>query len=211
PAQPRLLPGPWQLNAAIFFLCVLPTVALYAVDLHLGFFRIDDPQYVVGNAWIQGVTWEHFRQILSNPYYLNYSPVHLFSYMLDHAIAGLNAYAFHLSSNLWAGIVTGFVYLVALALTQHRLTAIAAAVLFVVHPVHVEAVAWISTRKDLVAAAFVLPSFLAYLKYRQRGAIAWYLASLLLFLFALLGKLSVVAFPAVLLSLDLFIKKRPLS
>ena len=74
--------------------------------------------------------------------------------MLDHAIAGLNAYAFHLSSNLWAGIVAGFVYLVALALTQHRLTAIAAAVLFVVHPVHVEAVAWISNRKDLVAAAF---------------------------------------------------------
>src|SRR5262249_16796411 len=95
--------------------------------------------------------------------------------------------------------------------TQHRLTAIAAGLLFVVHPVHVEAVAWISSRKDLVAAAFVLPGFLAYLKYRQRGAIVWYLASLLLFLFALLGKLSVVAFPAVLLSFDLFIRKRRLS
>jgi len=88
--------------------------------------------------------------------------------MLDHAIAGLNAYAFHLSNRLWTGIVAGFVYLVALALTKHRLTAIAAAVLFVVHPVHVEAVAWISNRKDLVAAAFLLPGFLTYLKYRQR-------------------------------------------
>ena len=211
PAQSRLLPGPWQLNAAIFFLCVLATVALYAGDLHLGFFRIDDSQYVVGNASIQGVTWEHIRQILSRPYYLNYSPLHLFSYMLDHAITGLNAYAFHLSSNLWAGIVAGFVYLVALALTQHRLTASAAALLFVVHPAHVEAVAWISSRKDLVAAAFLLPGFLVYLKYRQRGAIAWYLTSLLLFLFALLGKLSVAAFPAVLLSFDLFIEKRPFS
>ena len=200
-----VMPGPWQLNTAIVFLCVAAPVALYAGDLHLGFFRIDDPQYVVGNAWIQGVTWEHTRQILSSPYYLNYSPLHLFSYMLYHTIAGLKAYAFHLSSNLWAGIVAGFVYLVALALTQHRLTAIAAAVLFVVHPVHVEAVAWISSRKDLVAAAFLLPGFLAYLKYRQRSAIGWYLASLLLFVFALLGKLSVVAFPAVLLSLDLFI------
>jgi len=205
-----VLPGPWQLNTAIVFLCVLATAALYAGDLHLGFFRIDDPQYIIGNAWIQGVTWEHIRQILLSPYYLNYSPLHLFSYMLDHAIAGVNAYAFHLSSNLWAGIVAGFVYLVALALTQHRLAAIAAAVLFVVHPVHVEAVAWISSRKDLVAAAFVLPGFLAYLKYRQHRAIAWYLASLLLFLFALLGKLSVAAFPAVLLSLDLFVEKRPL-
>ena len=210
PAQSRLLPGPWQLNTGIVCLCVVATAALYAGDLHLGFFRIDDLQYVVGNAWIQGVTREHIRQILSSPYYLNYSPLHLFSYMLDHAIAGLNAYAFHLSSNLWAGIVAGFVYIVALALTQHRLTAIAAGLLFVVHPVHVEAVAWISSRKDLAAAAFLLLSFLAYLTYRQRGGLAWYLISQLLLLLALLGKLSVVAFPAVLLSVDLFIEKRPL-
>jgi hypothetical protein len=208
--QCSVLPGPWQLNTAIVFLCVLATAALYAGDLHLGFFRIDDPQYVVANAWIQGATWEHISQILSNPFYLNYSPLHLFSYMLDYAIGGLNAYTFRLSSNLWAGVVAGSVYLVALALTQHRLTAIAAALLFIFHPVHVESVAWISSRKDLVAAAFLLPSFLAYLKYRDGGAITWYVVSLLLFLFALLGKLSAVAFPAVLLSVDLFIEKRPL-
>ena len=210
-AYSSVLPGPWQLNTAIIFLCVLATAVLYAGDLRLGFFRIDDLQYVAGNAWIQGITWDRIRQILSNSYYLNYSPLHLFSYMVDHAMAGLNAYAFHLSNNLWAGIVAGLVYFVALALTQNRLTAVAAAVLFVVHPVHVEAVAWISNRKDLVAAAFVLPGLLAYLKYRQRGAITWYLVSLLLFLLALLGKLSVVALPAVLLSFDLFIEKRPFS
>jgi protein O-mannosyl-transferase len=210
-AYSPILPGPWQLNFGIVCLCVLATAGLYAGDLHLGFFRIDDPQYVVSNPLIRGVTWEHITQILSNPYYLNYSPLHLFSYMLDHTIAGLTAYAFHLSSNLWAGIVSGFVYLVALALTQQRLTAIAAALLFIVHPAHVEAVAWISSRKDLVAAAFVLPSVLAYLKYRQRRAIGWYLISLLLFLCALLGKLSVVTFAAVLLSFDLLIEKRQLS
>ena len=63
----------------------------------------------------------------------------------------------------------------------------------------------------MVAVAFVLPGFLVYLKYRQRGGVVWYLASLLLFLLALLGKLSVVAFPAVLLSFDLFVEKRGLS
>lgn len=211
PGHCSVLPGPWQFNTAIAVLCILATAIVYAGDLRLGFFRIDDPQYIVGNPFIQGVTWQHIRKILSTPYYLNYSPLHLLSYMLDHAIAGLNAYAFHLSSNLWAGVVAGLVYLVALALTHHRLTAVAAATLFIVHPVHVEAVAWISSRKDLVAAAFVLPAFLAYLKYRQRGATAWYLASLLLFVLALLGKLSVVAFPFVLLSFDLFIERRSFS
>jgi tetratricopeptide (TPR) repeat protein len=198
-------------NSGIVLLCIVATAVLYAGDLHLGFFRIDDPQYVVTNPWIQGITLKNLAQTLSNPYYLNYSPLHLLSYTLDHAVAGLNAYAFHLSSNLWAGVVAGFVYLVALALTQRRPVAVVAALLFIVHPTHVEAVAWISNRKDLVAAAFVLPCFMAYLKYRQRGAITWYLVSLLLFLFALLGKLSVAAFPAVLLVVDLAIEKRPIT
>jgi len=75
----------------------------------------------------------------------------------------------------------------------------------------VEAVAWISSRKDLVAAAFVLPCAVAYLKYRQCGALRWYILSLFFFLFALLGKLSVAAFPAVLVVTDLVLEKRPLS
>lgn len=208
PAHFSVAPGSWQLNSGIVLLCIVATAVLYAGDLRLGFFRIDDQQYVVGNPWIQGVTWKHLAQILSSPYYLNYSPIHLLSYALDYAVAGLSAYAFHLSSNLWAGVVAGFVYLVALALTQQRITAVIAAFLFVVHPAHVEAVAWISSRKDLVAAAFVLPCVLAYLKYRQRGAIGWYILSLLLFLCALLGKLSVAAFPAVLVVFDLVLEKR---
>jgi hypothetical protein len=210
PPYLSVVTGSWQLNSGIVLLCIAATAVLYAGDLHLGFFRIDDPQYVVSNPWIQGLTWKHLVQISSSPYYLNYSPLHLLSYALDYAVGGLDAYAFHLSSNLWAGVVAGFVYLVALALTQQRITAVVAALLFVVHPAHVEAVAWISSRKDLVAAAFVLPCLLAYLRYRQRGTIGWYIVSVLLFLFALLGKLSVAAFPAVLVVLDLVLEKRPL-
>jgi hypothetical protein len=206
-----VVPGSWQRNSGIVLLCIIATAVLYAGDLHLGFFRIDDQQYVVSNPWIQGITWKNLSQILSNPYYLNYSPLHLLSYVLDDAAGGLNPYVFHLSSNLWAGVVAGLVYLVALALTRQLITAVVAALLFIVHPAHVEAVAWISNRKDLVAAAFVLPCVLAYLKYRQRGSIGWYIVSLLLFLFALLGKLSVAAFPAVLLVIDLAREKRPLT
>ena len=207
-----ILPGPWQINVLAFFLLTVATVWLYAGDLRLGFFKVDDPSYVVNDPWIQGVSIDHLRHILGSPYYTNYSPLHLLSYMLDYALAGVNPFAFHFSSNLWAGVVAGFVFLVALALTGRRLAALAAAVLFIVHPAHVEAVAWISSRKDLVGAAFVLPSLLAYLRYRQGGvaALRWYVASLLLFLCALAGKLSVATFPAVFLALDLFVEKRPL-
>ena len=208
-----LLPGKWQINAGIFLLFVIATVIFYSGDLHLGFFAVDDPQYVVNDPWIKGMNGKNLNFILNNPYFANYSPLHLFSYMIDYSFAGLDAHAFHLSSNLWAGVVAGFVFLVALALTSNRIIAIASAVLFVVHPSHVEAVAWISSRKDLVAVAFALPSLLAYLYYRRSDSKKWlwYLLSLILFLFAIAGKLSVATFPAVFLAIDLFIEKRPLQ
>jgi hypothetical protein len=208
-ARRPFLPGSARINALIFLLLLIVTVALYAGTFHLGFFRIDDKQYVSSNPWIKGMTAENLRFIFTHPYFANYSPLHLFSYMLDYAIGGDNPFIYHLSSSIWAGLVAGFVYLAALALLQNRYMAIASAVLFVVHPVHVEAVAWISSRKDLVAAAFILPSLLAYLRYRKNPAQRkWYFISLLLFIGALAGKLSVAVFPAVFFAIDWFIEKR---
>lgn len=203
----------WQLDAVTFVLLVLATVALYAGDLRIGFLGVDDPTYVADNPWIRSLSIENLGHILSRPYFANYSPLHLLSYMLDYAVAGVNPFAFHLSSNIWGGVAAGLVFLVALALTQRRIVAIASAVLFVFYPVHVEAIAWIASRKDLVAAAFALPSFLTYLRYRQGGPTStrWYIASLILFLFAIAGKMSVATFPAVFLAHDLFVEKRPLK
>ena len=103
-AKPRavkpLIPGPWQTNAGIFLLLIIATLILYSGDLHLGFFAVDDPQYVTDNPWIHGMSGRNLNFILGHPYFANYSPLHLFSYMLDYAVAGPNAYAFHLSSYL---------------------------------------------------------------------------------------------------------------
>jgi len=208
-----VLPGPWQINAVTFFLLFGATLALYASDLRLGFFNLDDPQYVLENQWIRAISLSNLQHIVTVPYYANYSPVHLLSYMLDYAVAGPNAVMFHLSSNIWGGLVAGFVFCVALALTGRQMVAVAAGALFVFHPAHVEAIAWISSRKDLVAAAFALPSFLAYVYYRRGGATArrWYLVAVLLFMIAVAGKLSVAVLPAVFLAYDVFVEKRRLG
>src|SRR6266403_1699058 len=165
-----ILPGRWQANAGMFVLLMLGTLALYWSDLRIGFFMVDDYGYVTDDPWIKGITLTNLRHILFIPHFANYSPVHLLSYLLDHTIAGLNPIAYHLSSNIWAGVVAGCVFMVALALTGRRMIAVAAAALFVAHPAHVEAIAWISNRKDIIAAAFTLPSFLAYLCFRGEGA-----------------------------------------
>ena len=211
-AEP-LLPGTWPTNAATFVALTIASAVLYIGILRVDFLGLDDPQYVVNNPWIRSFSLQNLQHIFTTPYFANYSPFHLLSYMLDYAFAGANPFVFHLSSNIWGGLVAGFVFLVALALTGNRIVSGAASLLFIVHPAHVEAIAWIASRKDLVAAAFALPSFLTYLRYRQGGANArwWYITSLALFLFAVAGKLSVATFPAVFLAHDLFVEKRPLA
>ena len=189
---------------------IVLTLALYHGSLELGFLNLDDPTYVENNRWIREVSAGNVGRILKEPYFANYSPLHILSYMLDYRLAGPDAHGFHLSSVLWAGVVAGFVYLLGVTLLGRWPVALAAAVVFAVHPAHVEAIVWTSSRKDLVAAAFALPATIAYLRYRGGGRRrwAWYGASLVLFVLAIAGKLSVVVLPAILLGFDVVARRR---
>ena len=206
------LPGHWAWHVLACAALAGLVVLLYWGDLRLGFFSLDDPDYVTRNPLIRGWSGENLRHILTEPYFANYSPLHILSYLADHSIAGMNPLAFHLSSNLWAGLGAGLVYLLGTMLSGRRLIGLGAGLLFAVHPVHVEAVAWISSRKDLVAAVFALLSVLAWLLCRRagRGKAGWYAASLVCFVLALAGKLSVAVLPGILAAFDLFIEKRRL-
>jgi len=184
------------------------TLALYAPDLGTGWFRIDDEPYVPHNTRIQAVTLEHVATIATEPYFANYSPAHLYAYMLDWAFVGDDPRGFHLSSNVWAGLCAAWVYLLGWYLFRQRAVALAAGLLFVVHPAHVEAIAWISSRKDLVSTFFAVPCLIAYLEGRRRASRGWYLASIALFVAALAGKLSVVVLPGMFLLFDLLVERR---
>lgn len=208
-ATPYPAPGGGALvHAGAVLLLVAVTLALYAPALELGFFHWDDPHYVTDNPRIQGLSADHLRRVLTEPYFANYSPSHLLSYMLDHAVGGLDPRVYHLSSHLWAGACAAGVYLLALLLLGHPAHAFAAGLLFALHPAHVEAVAWISSRKDLVAAAFALPSMAAYVHARRTGGRPAYVVSVGLFVVAVAGKLSVAVVPAVLFLLDVFWERR---
>ena len=151
------------------------TCLLYRGDLDLGLFQLDDPTYITNNPLIHEVSSTNLKAILTQPYFANFSPTHLLSYMTDIRLGGNSPHVLHLSSNLWAGLVAAMVYLLGLVLfsqgnqSREMATALAAGagLLFAVHPVHVEAVAWISSRKDLVAASFTIPSLTCYLQYRR--------------------------------------------
>ena len=168
------------------------------------FLNWDDPIYILKNPWIQELSWQNVRTIFTQAYFLNYLPLHLLSYMLDHALWGPEAGGYHLSSVLIHGLNCVLCLVVVRRLSGSFAVGWIAALLFAVHPAHVEAVAWISSRKEVLSTTFMLLSLLAYLHARRGRALQPlpYAASVLCFLLGMLSKASVVVLPAFLLLLD---------
>ena len=201
----------WGIHLVILVVLFLANVALYQRALNLGFLSVDDPDYIQNNPYIEKLDGVKLKHILTKPYFANYAPANLLSYALDVALAGgKKAPAIHLSSVIWHWWVTCAVYLLAFTIRRRVVVALAAALLFLLHPAHVEVVAWVSSRKDLVATGFAALSMTCYLLYRQRDKWwgGWYAGSLLAFLFASGGKQSVLLLPAVMLVWDLLVENR---
>jgi len=125
------------------------------------FLNWDDPVYILKNPWIDALTWENVRAVFATPYFLNYLPLHLLSYMFDHALWGFNPRGYHLSSVLLHGLNSVLCLAVGRRLSGSLAVGLVAALFFAVHPSHVEAVVWISSRKEVLSTTFMLLSLLA--------------------------------------------------
>lgn len=190
---------------------ILLTLIVYGQTLRFDFLsNWDDYQYVTNNPDILGFSAINLIHVFSSSYVGNYAPVHLLSYMLDYQLAGLNPAWFH-GVNVVIHTVNGLLFYVLV----HRITgksvwAYAAAAVFLLHPVQVESVAWVSQRKNLLSMFFSLCSFLAYLSYRQRtdeGRERAYILSVLSLLLALFSKSIAVIMPFVFLLHDMFLEQ----
>lgn len=164
----------------------------------------DDALYVTANPAVRGFGRENLRAALLGFHAGNWAPVQMLSYMADHAAFGLSARAF-LRTNLLLHAANGvLVYALARRLSGRRTWPAVAAALFLVHPVQVESVAWVSQRKTLLAATFALAALHAWLS-RSRAADGGRReasAALLAFVLALASKSVAVVVPILLLLLD---------
>ena len=206
PNRARSLP----LHAAALLVLLVANLVLYYRTVAIGFLSVDDPDYVQNNPYIEKPDAAKLKFILTKPYAANYAPANLLSYALDVALAGgKKASAIHLSSVLWHGLAVCSVYLLAFTIRGEILTAFAAACLFLLHPSHVEVVAWISSRKDLVATTFAVLSMTCYVVgLRRDRPVLWYCASILCFLVASAAKQSVLLLPVVMLAWDILVERR---
>ena len=195
----------WNLAAPL--LAAAAAFALFAPTLSFSFLNWDDDRYVLQNPWIRSWSAENLIHIFTKPYFANFLPLHLVSYTLDYSLWGLNPLGYHLQSVLLHALNAALVWKVVRRMFGGRMLPFLAALFFAVIPAHVEAVAWVSIRKDLLSTTFALLSVDFYL--RARGASSRSKArpvvtmgSVLCFGLALLSKVTAVTLPAFFLLLD---------
>jgi len=198
----------------VFILIQVAAFAVYFQALTYGFLAVwDDPVYVVNNVAAHGFSWEHIKTAFTSFYVGNYAPLQILSYMLDYTLWGLNptGYIFH---NIVLHALNGYLlYVLLLRFSIALYPAIIAALLFVVHPVQVESVVWISQRKNVLAMFFFLLSFYFYSCYRSASGDAGrkhYAWALLFFACSLLAKSVAVVLPAILFLYDFCLYRRKL-
>lgn len=189
-------------------LIVITMVAFWKVlDHH--FVNYDDNLYVTDNRHVQeGLTWEGVSWAFTATHASNWHPLTWLSHMFDCQNFGLHPFGHHLTSLLLHIGNTLFIFLVFRRMTKAVWQSAFVAALFALHPLHVESVAWISERKDVLSTFFWLLTVWAYIRYVERPGLGRYLTSLLTFAMGLLSKPMLVTLPFVLLLLDYWPLKR---
>jgi tetratricopeptide (TPR) repeat protein len=194
-------------HALIAGIISLITWFFYRVCLDNQLTNWDDPGYIRDNALIKDISGEGLNRIFSTPIMGNYHPLTILSYAIEYSYVRLEPWLYHLDSLLLHIVVTVLVYYFVLTLTRRTVAAAVAALLFGLHPMHVESVAWLAGRKDVLYGAFYMAACLAHLYYlRTTGSKKklWYAGVLLLFLCSLLAKPVAVTLPITLLLIDYF-------
>ena len=181
----------------------LLTLALYWRVQGHGFLHYDDYQYVVDNPHVRhGLTRQGVLWALTSGYASNWHPLTWLSHMLDCELYGLNPQGHHLNNLLLHIANALLLFRLLLRMTGALWRSAFVAALFALHPLHVESVAWVAERKDVLSTLFWMLTLGAYLRYRERPTGTRYLATLFLFALGLAAKPMLVTLPFVLLLLD---------
>ena len=192
----------WRLPLALF-LIVAVTITVYWPVLHNDFITFDDDVYVTANIVVlQGLTVKGVLWAFSRFHDANWFPLTWLSHMLDVELFGLNPLGHH-ATNLLIHILNSAL----LCALLHRLTgylgrSIIVALLFAVHPLHVESVAWVAERKDVLSTLFWLLTMWAYSGYAHNPSLRRYLPVIVFFALGLMSKQMLVTLPLVLLLMD---------
>ncbi|MBI3331863.1 tetratricopeptide repeat protein [Candidatus Peregrinibacteria bacterium] len=186
------------------------TAVVFSPIVANGFVHLDDALLIYRNPAVQQISFWSLKEIFTTYDPELYVPLTLLTYQIEHALFGLNPVVYH-STNLLLHIGSSILLLwIFLTLTNNRFVAFLCSLLFAIHPLQTEAVAWAAARKDVLSGFLFFASIAAYVRYQKEEARRWYRKSIGLFALALLAKVSVIMLPLVLILLDVW-QRRPLA
>jgi tetratricopeptide (TPR) repeat protein len=193
---------------SVFWIClflVVATAGVYWQVMNFDFVDFDDHKYVPENSMVQqGLTPDSIRWAFTSEHASNWFPLTWLSLMLDRQLFGPDAGAFHRTNLLLHIANTLLLFFVLNNCTKARWPGFFVALAFGLHPLHVESVAWITERKDVLSTLFWMLTMLTYVRYCRcrRTKIVWYALALAFMGLGLMAKPMLVTLPCVLLLLD---------
>lgn len=201
---------PWTARTNPPWLWLLPILAVtftvYIPSLHNGFTNWDDDAYVTGDSLL---AHPEIGAILTTPVRGNFHPLTIASLALNHRLSGVAPAPYHWLNLLLHLANTSLVFVFVRKLSGGRFwTSVLTSLFFGIHPMHVESVAWISERKDVLYAFFYLSGLIVYVRYLDTRRRPWLLAAFVAFVLSAASKPAAIVFPVTLLLLDWY-RNRP--
>jgi len=199
-------------NKLLVLIIVIITASAFSTAINNGFTSWDDNYYVVGNRFIKDFSWEGLTKLWTERTGLGGTRLTITSFMLDFKLWGLNPKFYHAENVLWHIINSVLLFFLIGRLIKNKKVAFVTAILFAVHPMHVESVAWIVERKDVLYTFFLLLCFHAYISYVNtkkpllKGL--YWLAFTLCFLLSWHSKFTAVIIPPLLFLIDYILGRR---
>ncbi len=195
----------WSSHNALLGLAAVLVVTFVSFypSLNAGFTNWDDLDYVTESPYIVNLNGESIATMFSEEIASNYHPLTIFSLALNYQMSTLNPTSYHWTNLMLhllnVVLVFWFVYLL---FDRKIWGALLAAFLFAIHPMHVESVAWIAERKDVLYTFFFVAALITYLNYLKNKKNTYYLFTLILFVLSCLSKPTAVMLPVILVLLD---------
>ena len=190
-------------NLIVYIFLVVVTLAIFWQVHRYDFVNFDDDIYVTQNSHIQsGITLDGVRWAFSATYAEFWHPLTWLSLMLDYQLYGLNAGGYHLTNVILHILSTLLLFWLLNRMTGSIWKSAFVAALFALHPLHVESVAWITKRKDVLSAFFWMLTLCLYVYYTGKPLITRYLLVLFSSVLALMSKPMVVTLPVIMILLD---------
>lgn len=202
----QFLDKPLYIYLLLFISCLLVYFNSFQNEL---IYNWDDAGYILKNPYIDSLSWQNIKDIFSNFYFSNYQPLTLIVYAVIFKFVGTKVFLYHFVQFIFHVLNTFLVYKFISLLQNKKWISIGVALLFAVHPMHVESVAWISEMKDVLYTFFFLLALITYHYYVNKPdkKTKWYLWTIFLFILSLLSKPSAVIFSVVLLAMDLYYER----